>query len=388
MAKIASLVPATTVGSTPVKDVVANHVSILTQIRAYAVGVEQTNLQAAITPPPDWFKTLSANLGVAQKHATVWTTSLEGDITSTIPQAVLTISSRFKTGTDSILSILNASGNNPSSAQVTEIVDTLTWIFRHVGDEQTSINAVKSTFMTFQTNAGIDLTALTTGNNSIQKALLDDQKVVNKLNSDIAIQNADITKDNAAIEAAAIAAGIGLFVGVAVLGIGAASTGPFAPIAMIIGGLIMVGAIIEAAAVIAVYSQKLAEAQNQLANDTDELNNEQQQIAALTLMNQSVTSLVNLNKNMAQSLTDLADWFALVTTKIGTVVSDLNDAQGDMNTQDWLDFSLDIQQAQQDWNDFQNFATGWQTTVTTLQNKIITVTKSGVSMVEAHSYAM
>lgn len=372
MGKIASLVPQNASGQ---KDVLANHVDVLTKIRAYAIAVEQTNLQTIINPPPDWFDTLNTNLGVAKKHAGNWTQTLEPAITSTIPQAVINIGSRFQTGTANILQILQDSKNNPTSDQISTIQAELNWIFKHIGDEKTSIDGVKSNFSTFQTDAGNDLTNLTTGNNSIQKALLDDQKVVTDLNSDIAIQKADIAKDNAAITAAGIAAGVGLFVGVSVVGLGAASTGPAAPFAIAIGAFIIVAAIAEAATVIAIYEKKLAEAQDKLNTDTAELANEQQQIASLTVMNTSVTTLVDKNKDMAQSLTDIADWFGIITTQVNTVISDLNDSKSDMSQSDWVDLSLDIQQAQKDWANFVTFATGMQTTVTTLQNKIVNIHK-------------
>ncbi len=372
MGKIASLVPQNASGQ---KDVLANHVDVLTKIRAYAIAVEQTNLQTIINPPPDWFDTLNTNLGVAKKHAGNWTQTLEPAITSTIPQAVINIGSRFQTGTANILQILQDSKNNPTSDQISTIQAELNWIFKHIGDEKTSIDGVKSNFSTFQTDAGNDLTNLTTGNNSIQKALLDDQKVVTDLNSDIAIQQADIAKDNAAITAAGIAAGVGLFVGVSVVGLGAASTGPAAPFAIAIGAFIIVAAIAEAATVIAIYEKKLAEAQDKLNTDTAELANEQQQIASLTVMNTSVTTLVDKNKDMAQSLTDIADWFGIITTQVNTVISDLNDSKSDMSQSDWVDLSLDIQQAQKDWANFVTFATGMQTTVTTLQNKIVNIHK-------------
>ncbi|MCB9280437.1 MAG: HBL/NHE enterotoxin family protein [Lewinellaceae bacterium] len=372
MGKIASLVPQNASGQ---KDVLANHVDVLTKIRAYAIAVEQTNLQTIINPPPDWFDTLNTNLGVAKKHAGNWTQTLEPAITSTIPQAVINIGSRFQTGTANILQILQDSKNNPTTEQISTIQAELNWIFKHIGDEKTSIDGVKSNFSTFQTDAGNDLTNLTTGNNSIQKALLDDQKVVTDLNSDIAIQKADIAKDNAAITAAGIAAGVGLFVGVSVVGLGAASTGPAAPFAIAIGAFIIVAAIAEAATVIAIYEKKLAEAQDKLNTDTAELANEQQQIASLTVMNTSVTTLVDKNKDMAQSLTDIADWFGIITTQVNTVISDLNDSKSDMSQSDWVDLSLDIQQAQKDWANFVTFATGMQTTVTTLQNKIVNIHK-------------
>ena len=368
MGKISSLVPQ---NAAQQKDTLAKNLDVLSKIRAYAIGVTQTNLQTISDPPPVWYNTLSTNLSLAQTHAAVWTTTLEPNITSTIPQAVANLGSRFTTGTNAILQILKASNNNPTAAQVTQMQTELTWITRHLNEEMATITTLKGTFTTFQTNANTDLTALTTGNNSIQKAILADDTDINNLQADMAVQTANINADNAAITAAAIAGGVGLFVGVAMIGLGAASTGPAAPFVIAIGALIMVGSIVEMAAVIAVYEGKLAAAQNQLNQDTANLANEQQQVASLTIMNNSITSLVNLNQGMAQSLTDIANWWALISTQLGTVNQDISDASGDMTASDWSDFGLDIQQAQLDWTSFVGFATQWQVTATTLQSKVI-----------------
>lgn len=371
MAKITSLQPQQ---ADQQKDTLANNLDVLTKIRAYAIAVSQTNLQNILTPAPDWFTTLSTNLDATKTHAAVWTTTLEPNITATVPQAVVNIGSRFTTGTNNILNILSSSKNNPSAGQIAQMQADLNWITEHLASEQTSITTLQGTFTTFQTNASTDFTNLTSGNNSIQAAILADNKIINNLNADILVQQADIAADNAAITAAAIAGGIGLFVGVAMVGLGAAATGPAAPIVIAIGALIMVGSIVEMAAVIAVYEKKLAAAQNQLNDDTAELTDENQQVAALTVMNNSITNLTTLNAAMAQSLTDIANWWAIIVKQLKTVNQDITDAGTDMSESDWNDFSMDIQQAQSDWATFVSFATQWETTATTIVNKVIDVT--------------
>jgi hypothetical protein len=82
---------------------------------------------------------------------------------------------------------------------------------------------------------------------------------------------------------------------------------------------------------------------------------------------------VGLNKDMGQSLTDIANWWAIIYKQISTVSQDLGDAGSDMSVQDWTDFVLDIQQAQKDWATFVTFATQMQTTVTTIQNQVVNV---------------
>lgn len=373
MAKLASLVPQNLTGQ---QNTLANHVSVLSNIRAYCIGVEQTSLQNIITPVPDWFTTLQSNVALAQTHATVWTanqTGIEAQITSTIPQAAITFGSRFVTGSNAILKILTDSSYDPSATEINQIQQALNWMNEGIAAQQQNITTVQAQFGTFQTNSAADLNNLTTGNNSIQAALNIDNQEITKLNGDIAVQNANIAADNAAITASAIAGGIGLFVGVAMVGLGAAATGPAAPIVMAIGGLIMVGSIVEMAAVIAVYEQKLSAAQSKLAEDTYNLGQENQQVASLNVMNNSVTNLVNLNKNMAQSLSDIADWWTITSKDLAAVASDFTAVSKDMTQQDWFGMSLDLQQAQSDWATFVQFATQMEVTVTTIQNKVIPI---------------
>ena len=373
MAQLPSLIPQ---NLTDQQNKLADHVSTLTKIRAYCIGVEQTSLQNIISPVPDWFTTLNTNVQLAKTHATVWTandTGIEAQITSTIPQAAITFGSRFGTGSTAILNILVNSNYSPSAAEIDQIQHALTWMNAGVSAQQANVDAIKGEFGSFQTNAAADLTNLTTGNNSIQAALNIDNKVITQLNGDIATQNANIAADNAAITAAALAGGIGLFVGVAMVGLGAASTGPAAPIVIAIGAFIMVGSIVEMAAVIAVYSQKLAAAQSKLADDTYELGQENQQVASLTVMNTSVTTLVTLNKDMAQSLSDIADWWAIISKDIAGVAADFTAISKDMTSADWYGMWLDMTQAKADWANFVLFATQMEVTVTTIQNKVIPI---------------
>jgi Bacillus haemolytic enterotoxin (HBL) len=373
MATIPSFVPQ---GLDNQKDVLANHLSVLTSIRAYCIGVEQTSIQNIINPTPEWFTTLNTNLGLAKTHATVWTSTLEPAITTTIPQAAIAFGTKFGVASQSILNILNTSDYTPNQAQINQISQALAWMSKDLVTQQTEIDAQQATFKKFQSDSDTDLTNLTTGNNSIQQAILDDQKVVTSLTGDIAVQNANIAADNAAITASAIAGGIGLFVGVGMLGLGAAATGPAAPIVMAIGGLIMVGSIVEMAATIAVYSAKLAEAQNKLAQDTADLNAENTQIASLTIMNNSISSLVDMNKAMAQSLTDIANWWAIISKDIHQVSSDIQSSIDDMTKEDWYGLSLDLAQAQGDWKTFVEFATNMQIAATTIQNQVVVVPPS------------
>lgn len=361
------------------KDKMAKNLQVLSQIRGYVVAVEHTQIQA-ISPKPDWFDTLDKNLKAAQTHVKPWQTVVEPGITSQFPHAVSNMASRFKTGTDYILEVLNTKTKNgeqyvPTAAQIEQFVESLNWITKNLNDQKTALEKIKTSFDTFKSNSDTDYTNLNEGNNSIQKAILDDNKLIIKLQGDIATDNANIAKDNAAITAAAIAAGVGLFAGVAVVGLGAAASGPGAPVAIVIGAFIMVASVAELAAVLAVYIPKLNAARTKLADDTAHLNEEKQQVASLTVMNNSISKLLSLNKEMQNSLQDLTDWFATTALDIQTVAGDIKSGSTDITQKQWFGLKLDIQQAQADWAVLEKFATQWQVAATTIVNKVIPVNK-------------
>jgi hypothetical protein len=300
---------------------------------------------------------VTGSLATAQTHTKTWTETLEPAITSTIPQSVIAMGSKFTTAADDILSILAASPV-PSPDQQATILSDLQWMSEHLAKSLDDISTLSQTFTTFQSDSGKDFTALSAGNASIQQAILSDTNVITRLNGDIASAQADIAADKAAMTAAGIAGGVGLFVGVGVMGLGAAGTGPLAPVAIAVGALIMVGSIVEMAAVIGVYAKKLADAQTRLNDDQAELTAEGQQVASLTLVSNTVDGLVEQNKAMGQSLSEIADWWAGTKAKLDTVIDDVQNAHDDIGF--WHPFKLDVTTAKADWQDFAAFATNMQ----------------------------
>nr|WP_321232956.1 hypothetical protein [uncultured Psychroserpens sp.] len=361
------------------KDQMAKNLGVLSLIRGYVIGVEHTQIQA-ISPKPSWFDTLNTNLKGAQKHVKPWQTKIEPGITSNFPQSISNMASRFATGTDEILAILNTKTKDgkqyvPTAAQIQTIVNSLNWISKHINSEKSTLDGVKTDFDAFKTNSDNDYTALNDGNNSIQTAILADNKLIVKLQGDIVTDNAHIAADKAAITAAGIAAGVGLFAGVSVIGLGAASTGPAAPVVMLVGAFIIVASIAELTAVLAVYIPRLNAARTKLADDTAHLGEEQQQVASLSLMSDSISKLLDLNKQMQNSLQDLTDWFAQTTLQISTVASDISEASSDITADDWFSLKLDVIQAQKDWKALETYANQWGVAASTIVNKVVHINK-------------
>ncbi|MBP0021745.1 MAG: HBL/NHE enterotoxin family protein [Cyanobacteria bacterium SBLK] len=346
-----------------IKQDLADHLSALTNIRGYVIAVENTTFNPP-SPKPDWFDGINAKLNTTKEHARVWNTTLEPAIVSTIPEAVIRFGTRFDMVSGDILGILSSSSYNPSRDGIQSILSELNWLKRHMSQQQASIENVQSQFTNFQNYAATDLTALTTGSATIQKAqnaLKDD---IDRLNADIASVQAEIKSDQAAITASAIAGGVGLFVGVAAVGLGVAFSGPFAPVAAIIGGFVIVGSIVEMAAVIATYSHKIAQARSKLNSYNSQLQADQTLALSFTTMQNSTTNLITKNQAMANSLTEIADWWKTLDTKLDTEIKALQDALQDADKENWDDVAMDMRLAKRDWQDFKSFATNMQNIAT------------------------
>lgn len=361
------------------KEQMAKNLSVLAQIRGYVVAVEHTQIHA-ISPKPKWFDTLNTNLQAAQKHVKPWQTVVEPGIVSQFPHSISNMASRFGTGTDQILDILNTKTSDgkqyvPTAGQVETIVASLNWISKNITSEKGNLDQIKTNFNTFKSTSDSDYTALNKGNNSIQSAILGDNKIIIQLQGDIATDQANIAADNAAIKAAAIAAGVGLFAGVSIVGLGAAATGPAAPVVMLIGAFVIVASIAELIAVLAVYIPKLNAARKKYAEDTAHLSQEHQQVASLSIMSHSVSKLLSLNKDMQNSLQDVTDWFEQSALQIQTVSDDISDSKTDISADDWFSLKLDITQAQKDWKALETYSNQWAKAATTIVNKVVNINK-------------
>jgi heme A synthase len=161
--------------------------------------------------------------------------------------------------------------------------------------------------------------------------------------------------------ASGIGTGVGMFVGVAVMGLAPP------PFGLIAGGLVLVGSIATMAALLAKYSKALSEARNRLADVESQQRRVAAEVTALTVLQKSTGKLVELNVGMGQSMQEIADWWSTLEAKQRSVINDVTDAQDDANHQAWTSLALDIPTAKRAWVDFSKFATNMQDIATGAQ---------------------
>lgn len=348
------------------KNTLASHMDALQHIRGYCIAVEHIDLKQIANPPPPWFGTLSAHIASAKRTARIWTNSLEPQMVAELPQDIIEYGMRFDLVAKWILGVLGQSSNDPSAHQQATILHALHWLQRNTSAGSAHIRSLHGQFTDFENDTSTDYRNLDQGVDSIQSAIADDQQAIGHLRSQIAQLNAEIAHDAMAIDAAAIAGGAGIAVGTALLGLGAAA-GPAAPFLLAVGGFFEIGAIAEAAAVIATFESRIAAARNSINRDMATLSLETQQIASLTGLQHHIQVLVEKNRGMSSSLSEIGDWWQTVQTKLDGVIGDLTDAAGAYQQNDWFEFMLDIQTAKDEWKQFKDFATNMQEMATGAQ---------------------
>ena len=350
------------------QDNLASHLNAVLQVRAYANGILATNLtwNDSAGPAPDWFTKLVADFTVAKTHAGTWA-GIEAEMTSTLPQQLIDYGNLFTAATGDIVTLLTNDKFKPSADDAKTIADTLTQVCAQLTANGQAIGDLHTRFNVFSAGCATDLATLVSGNNEIQKALNLEQQDVDRINGLIAQTNADIATDQMAVEAAAIAAGVGLFVGVAAMALGAETMG----LGFFVGCFILAGAI-AALGTMAAYMVKLGKAQSELIDEQDSLGQDQQIIVALQLLQNTVTGLVTQNKAVADALDAINDWFAGLSAKMNSVIADMQKAENYEAQSFWLMVKVEVDAGNAAWAQLINFATLYQQAVAGVDNQVVT----------------
>ncbi|MBP0021746.1 MAG: HBL/NHE enterotoxin family protein [Cyanobacteria bacterium SBLK] len=322
----------------------ANQLSALIELRAYALAVDNTDLSAGSGAiPSGLFNTLNNNLNTIKNHANYCTNTLIPQMNA-VPNSLVTCGQKFGDTANQILGLWRFhEGTSIDSDMKEAILDLLGTLKGIVNEQKSNIQTLHSDFSTFQVDADGDLTQLVDNVNDIQNQVNADKNVISQLNSDIAEAKSRIASDRSLITKLSIAQGLSAAAGCGILGFGG----------MFIGGMVS-GGLTDS-----IYRdrQDINNAQNTIARDQAQLPKERQYITSLTVVQSSMNDLATLNRNMKSSLNEIADWWQSVETKLSNILEDIQDASLDSNW-DWL--KDDVNMAKQEWQNLLNFATNMQ----------------------------
>ncbi len=165
------------------------------------------------------------------------------------------------------------------------------------------------------------------------------QRYINSLNDEISTWQTVVT-------AAGIGAGVAFFAG--------------AVIAIFSFGAGLAFGIIGAAAGIATLiaaEVKIQQLSAKIAQDQASMNNLNQQIAALKVLENNLTTLISLSSAASQQVELIIQTWQVLEQEITQVITDLNKAQGDLSNLNLGQLQTDMNQANTDWQALQSFCT-------------------------------
>lgn len=318
-------------------------------LNGYAQAIQQIDISNTSNQEPDWFPTFKKNISAAKEHANNWNLNIETAIATEVPNIIMNLGNDFEKCYKEISDILNNCNLNPDDNQKNSIFNKLSEVNDSIKNKYLEpINTLCEQFQSFQKDVYTDFTDLENGKDNITNTINFDKSKIDKLNADITTQDNNISADKNVIEEAGVAGGIGFFLGAGVMCLG--------PIGMIFGGLVMLGAVTEFATVAGIYSTKINEAQTQINQDISEIGDDNQQIASLIILSNSIKKLVDTNSEVYTALSSVAVWCKEISKEFDEFYKSISDSAKDFNSNNWQDMKEELDSAASDWNIFSVYA--------------------------------
>ncbi|HEY3742380.1 MAG TPA: HBL/NHE enterotoxin family protein, partial [Bryobacteraceae bacterium] len=294
-----------------------------------------------------------ANLTDIKKHAQMWLDTI-GPSMTTVPQAIISFNNDFQGQSTTILELLDAIGfNKPTPTQKQDLVTLLGSLYDSLEKRQQEILAVNANLVQFNNELGKDYALLSSGADSITKAIKSDQDQLKLILQDIQDLQGLILNLKQEVTSLEIAEGVTIFLGLVGALVAAFSGGTGG--AIIVVALTGVGA--EVALEVAVKKEIVA-AQAKLFNDQDEASAEVKQIAVLNGVAMTVSNLEKQNVSSGAAMTDVLTTWNTLIIKMKAVITDVETAETDIGT--ILDAG-DVRSAVTAWGQLTAFATNMQT---------------------------
>ena len=353
------------------KQSLTDTLNITTLINGYSHALQNTFVTQVPGDTSSWFPAFDANLQTAQDHAKIWTDSLGPSISTTIPQSIITYNDTFKAVSGDILNIVNSCMTNldaDGNAQITKqqiqeldsylkaLSSNINKILKNVGDVQGQLD-------TFVTNIETDYTNLVSGQTSAQQEVDVDENTMNQINNQISVLNADIQSKNTMATVSELGLAVGFFVSVVCIGLAVVTGGASLVVGAVVG-VSMTGAGIAGTVI---YNQDIANDQDQINSYQQQLNDDQKQVTALQGIITSIESLENYNATIKSALSDVLTTWQTLQQKLTEVSNEIASALTDETTLagetvpadtilDLINEQVDMQGAQNAWNDLSDFA--------------------------------
>lgn len=280
-----------------------------------------------LTPKPDWYDALSSELDVAKVLSQQWIDDLAPKMTSSIPTHVLNYSPTYKAMTDQILELINkdptAKGkDNKTVQQVFALIDALQ---ASVDDIIKDVLSTEQSLKDWGDKMQKAHDDLYNGAANIQKAEVDIQSDINKMNAAITSLRSMIDAENKAIAYSGIAIGVGLFALVAGIALAFVTFGA----GLVVAGIGVAG-IVGGAVTWGVMQAKINSQMDEIAKDQKELTDDNRQLVALQGLSLSANMAVSSIETATNALSEVRTMWATFKGELQGVVDKLNKADEEL----------------------------------------------------------
>lgn len=281
-------------------------------------------------PKPDWFDDLNTKLQAAQALANQWLDTLGTEVTSTIPLMVLNYGPQFQATATAIMQIANANPNaqgkdNPYVQEVATLISqTLLPQIKTIYD---SVDSTATTLQTWGSSIQTAHNDLVTGAVNIQSLETSLSADIDKMNTAIANLHTLIDAENKDIAYAAAAVGIGIFALIAGIALAIATFGAGVAVAVVGGAAVIGGAIAWG-----VIQAKINDQFNQIAQDQQELAQDQRQIVALQGLSMASNQAITNLETASTALSALRTQWGVLEGELQGVMTKLDEAEDALST--------------------------------------------------------
>lgn len=296
----------------------AEQLDSLSVVTSYSHSLTNIHINPVTSPPETWYTTLNENLGIARGHGQTWLTDIAPKVGSTIPQSLINYNNTFNAVAEEILRIL---GDKQvlSQSEKNDIIALIEATLDVLNDERSQIAAVDTKIKTLADDFLADHGRLVTGQTGAAAAVQLAKAEQLRIETKIRELQSKLDTARAKVTAAGIGLGLAIFVAVAAFALAVATGGAGLAVVGAVG-VIGVGV---AATFTGIFNTEISGLVNEIAERQTALSNTKRQVAALSGLVDTVSTLKAKNEDAKRALGNVQTMWQTLADKLDAVIKDL-----------------------------------------------------------------
>ena len=360
------------------KDDLASYVNAKTVVSSYVTALTNTDISGVTFKdlPSDLKKQLPADpktilanlqkeLKTARGHGMTWLNDIEPDLTK-IPQAIINYNTQFQAECGLMMPLIDDLIINPDDkAKRKELTDLFKGLLDNLNNQEKDITGEMGLIKQFNTDIHGDSLNFSNANKDFDAIRTWEESNIKILNGAITQIDGAISALQKEITATAISTGVSA----AVIGVGIGLIASGGVVKPIIGAIVMVVGFVGIGMSVAFLISsinELVEEQSEKAKDQLEVTLLTQQVVALDSVEKITKKLVDQSKSAEQAVQIILDTWGTLKVKLEAVIDDLENSEkhiGDIMSK------VDLETAQTQWGQLQEFAEAMQQMPINVDNK-------------------